>query len=129
MQFGVVVKESDVYATLKERVDTDGSPVVDHLRRLVEFSAYYEMFHWPERAPSAALRERLARLRRLEVTVAYPFLLAVYDEYARGRLAETDLCTLLDVLETYVVRRFVCGEPTHALNKIFTPLYQGETGR
>lgn len=124
MQSGVMVKESDVYATLKERIDADGSPVVDHLRKLVDFSIYYEIFLWPERTPSAALRERFARLRRLEVTVAYPFLLPVYDEYARGTLAEPDLCTLLDVIETYVVRRFVCGEPTHSLNKIFTPLYQ-----
>jgi hypothetical protein len=68
-----MVKESDVYATLKERVDADGSQVVEHLQKLVEFSAYYEIFLWPERTPVVALSERFARLRRLEVTVAYPF--------------------------------------------------------
>jgi hypothetical protein len=124
MHFGTPVKESDVYTTLKERIDTSGKPALEHLQEVTTFSTYYDVLLHAEKAPSVALRERLARLNRLEVTVAYPFLLPVYADFARGDLSESDLCALLDVIESYVVRRFVCGEPTYGLNKVFTPLYQ-----
>jgi hypothetical protein len=124
MQSGTIVNESDVYSTLKDRIDSSGKPAIDHLKNIATFSTYYDVLLHPEKAPSTVLRDRLARLVRLEVTVAYPFLLPTYSDFAQGGLTQEDLCALLDVVETYVVRRFVCGEPTYALNKIFTPLYQ-----
>jgi len=124
MQAGTVVNESDVYSILKERIDDSGKPAVDHLKDIATFSIYYEILLHPEKAPSAALQERLSRLNRLEVTVAYPFLLPAYADFVQSALPEANLCAILDILETYVIRRFVCGEPTHGLNKIFTPLYQ-----
>lgn len=124
-RFVGVVREDDVYAALKARVDerTDMAPV-EHLRELVEYSEYYDVLLRPEKAPTAALRDRLARIKRLEVTVAYPFLLPVYADFARGLVDEAHLRSVLDIAENFVIRRFVCGVPTHGLNKIFAPLYE-----
>ncbi len=123
-QFGTVVKESDVYTTLKARVDGGGPSALEQLQELETFSKHYEVLVDPSKAASAAVRERLDRLRRLEVTVAFPFLLPVYADFVAGTRTEPDLCAVLDIVETYVVRRFVCGVATHGLNKVFTPLYQ-----
>ncbi len=125
MRSGIVIRETDVYAALKSRVDedTDRKPL-DHLKELAQFSQYYEVLRDPNKAPSTAIRERLTRLNRLEVTVAYPLLLAVYGDFARGIRSEQDFCRVLDVLETYLVRRFICGVPTHGLNKVLAPVYQ-----
>jgi hypothetical protein len=124
MHFGQVVKESDIYSTLKERIDDSDRAPRTHLEELARFAEHYEVLLHPEKAPSPALRERLDRLQRLEITVAYPFLLPLYAEFARKAITEEQLCAVLDVVETYVVRRFVCGLPTHGLNKIFTPLFR-----
>lgn len=124
MQFGQVVKESDIYATLKERIDGDTRPPLEHLYKLAQFSEYYDVLLHPEKVADTGLRERLTRLKRLEITVAYPFLLPLYGDFADERLTVQQLCDILDVVETYVIRRFVCGLPTHGLNKVFTPLYQ-----
>lgn len=122
---GQVVREGDVYSTLKSTIERDASlDPLGYLRQLARYAGYYEALLHPERAKSDALRERLVRLNRLQVTVAYPFLLAVWDDYATSRLSEQSLCDLLDVLESYIVRRFVVGVPTHGLNKVFPPLYQ-----
>ncbi|MBI1849638.1 MAG: DUF4268 domain-containing protein [Planctomycetes bacterium] len=123
-QSGTVVRESDVYSGLKAIVDDDStkSPL-EHLTRLNRFSEFYEVLLRPEKAPSNALRERLLRLNRLEVTVAYPFVLRVYADMASGSRAEPELLAILDVIENFIVRRFVVGVPTHGLNKIFAPLY------
>ena len=124
MRFGQMVKESDVYVTLKQRVDRSERTPRAHLEELARFAAHYEVLVHPEKAPSQAIRERLTRLQRLEITVAYPFLLPLYADYATNAITSQQLCDVLDVIETFVVRRFVCGVPTHGLNKIFTPLYQ-----
>ncbi|MCE9575495.1 MAG: HNH endonuclease family protein [Deltaproteobacteria bacterium] len=81
------------------------------------------MLH-PEKAPDVGVRERLVRLQQLEVTVAYPFVLPVYGEFARGEITSGQIAGVLDVVETFVVRRFVCAVPTNGLNKVFPPLYQ-----
>lgn len=127
-QRGQVVREADVYTGLKAMVDADkaGSPV-DHLKRLAKYSEYYAVLLRPEAAPSPKLRDRLARLNRLEVTVAYPFLLSVYADHVSGSVSEASFVAILDTLENFIVRRFVCGIPTYGLNKIFAPLYEQAT--
>jgi uncharacterized protein with ParB-like and HNH nuclease domain len=129
-QRGQVIRETDIYTALKATVDTDADKIggpIDHLKRLVRYSEHYAVLLRPETAQTERLRERLARLNRLEVTVAYPFLLSVYTEYAAGSLPEAAFVTILDTLENFLVRRFVCGVPTHGLNKIFAPLYEQAT--
>ncbi len=127
---GQMVRETDVYATLKARIDNDREKgPVHHLRDLDKHSRYYNLLLRPQHEPSVRIRERLVRLNRLEVTVAYPFLLNVYDDYTRGGLYEDEFVGLLDTLESYLVRRFVCAVPTHGLNKIFPPLYSQSFGQ
>lgn len=122
MMAGQLVKESDVYATLKERAD--GGDPRQHLDELVAFAGHYAVLLDPARAATPALQQRLARLKRLDVTVAYPFLLPAYADMARGALTADQRVATLDTVETYLVRRFMCGVATHGLNKVFTPLYQ-----
>lgn len=123
MSQGSVVNEGDVYTTLKHRMESSDRSVEEELALLCELAGYYQILLDPAHAPSVAVRERLERLRRLEVTVVLPSILPVYADFARGQLAERDLCAVLDMVETFVVRRFVCGLATSGLNKVFTPLY------
>jgi Protein of unknown function (DUF1524) len=124
MREGPIVRETDVYSALKARVDEDRTMgPLEHLQRLDRYSQFYSILLRPQHDLNARIRERLLRLNRLEVTVTYPFLLNVYGDYARGALSEDDVVDLLDTLESFVVRRFVCAVPTHGLNKIFAPLY------
>jgi predicted transport protein len=70
-----------------------------------------------ERDPE--LRGAFEDLAELKVEVAYPFLLEIYDDYARGQLAQADLLTAIRLVESYVFRRGVCAIPTNSLNKTF----------
>jgi hypothetical protein len=109
---------------LKERSDREPrEKVIPYLKELCRFATYYERLLHPEREPTAALRERLERLVRIEVTTAYPFLLNVYRDYSDGNLTAGQSSEILDVLENFIVRRFICSVPTNTLNKLFPPLY------
>ena len=58
-------------------------------------------------------------LRELRVDVAFPFLLELYDDYARSRLQKADFVHAIRLIEAYVFRRAVCAIPTNSLNKTF----------
>ncbi len=67
----------------------------------------------------------LATLRRLDlidVSVSYPFLLALFGAFARGEIPESDVNKSLECVESFVFRRIMCALPTNALNKIFCTL-------
>ncbi len=129
MKQGTVVNEGDVYATLKSRLDAPGTDVVGQLEDLSTHARYYQVLMDPSLEPSASVRERLQRLQRLQISVALPFLLALYADRARERIDEATLTGILEAVETYVVRRFVCGAATGGLNKVFAPLYAQIAGQ
>lgn len=124
MRDGKVVRQSDVYYTLKQRIE-DGShdDIVAYLQEVAEFSRYYAKLLRPTDEASPRIRERMDRLNRYEATTAYPFLLEVYHDVARKQLTEPDFAAILDILESFLIRRFICGVATSGLTKIFPALY------
>ncbi|MCB1921077.1 MAG: DUF262 domain-containing protein [Candidatus Competibacteraceae bacterium] len=65
------------------------------------------------------LKRAFHDLRELKVDVAYPFLLDMYCDYARGVLTEQDFLAAVRLIEAYVFRRAICAIPTNSLNKTF----------
>ena len=122
MRNGSIVKQGDVYFTLKDRVGQRDA--LGALKDIAAFAGYYAKFLVPENESNAQLRNALARLKRLEITTAYPFLLNCYHDYAQGQISADDLFSILQTVENYMIRRFVCNIPTSQLNKIFPMLYQ-----
>lgn len=124
MKDGAIVKQGEVYFALKGRADGRSSAeVLDYLNELVRFAGHYAKLLHPEHEADPAVRERLLRLNRIEVTTAYPFFLNVYDDFAGGRVTRDEFIEVLDIVENFTIRRWVCAVPTYGLNKIFPPLY------
>ena len=73
---------------------------------------------------SDALRTAIRRLNRWGATTIYPFLLNIYRDCDEGRLDEQGLLRVLDMVESYLVRRLFANVPTNALNRIFIRLYR-----
>lgn len=124
MRDGQVVKQGDVYLTLKERIDgATETEVIEYLRDLARSSDFYAKLLRPEAEPCRPVGERLTRLNRLEMTTAYPFLLNAYSDYDGGCLSAADFAVVLDMVENFALRRFVCGVVTSGLTRIFPALY------
>lgn len=69
--------------------------------------------------PDVELRDVFHDIREMRVEVSYPFLLRLYDDYAKGVLPKADLVAATRLVEAYVFRRAVCSIPTNSLNKTF----------
>ena len=121
MRRGARVNKSDVYLALKDQVKIDNA--VEYLRELARFSGYYEKLLSPEKEVASQISAGISRLNRIEVTVAYPFLLNVYDDYQGNKISASQFSEVIKTLENFMIRRFVCNVPSNALNKIFPSLY------
>ena len=121
---GAYIRQNTIYEGVKNRLAPLPAPgVVDELLEMRMYADYYRRLVAPKHEPNPHIQRRLHRLNRWEVNTAYPFLLRIYDDYEHGRLTAADMCKVLDVVESYVVRRFFCRVPTNALNRTFIALY------
>jgi hypothetical protein len=62
-------------------------------------------------------------INRLEINVAYPFLLQVFEDHENGLISKEELIKILKLIQSYVWRRFVVGLPSSSLSKVFMALY------
>lgn len=124
MKDGALIRWEETYSQMQAVVEGDrkleNSQIPDFLCELGVYSSYYRRLIWPDKyEENAALREHLSHLNSWEVEVAYPFLLNVFDTLAHGRITEEEVGHILSMIESFVVRRGVCGIPTNRLRYIF----------
>ena len=124
---GTIPNFNTIYASLKDRAEKTmktEKEIVEFMKSLATFSEYYYRFLMPPSEPNGILRTYFEKFNSLEVTTSYPLLLNLYDDYANSRLSLEDFANLLKTIETYIVRRAVCGIPTNVLNRFFPTVYQ-----
>lgn len=85
---------------------------------------HYNKLLNPENEVDLDIRLQLNYINRLEINVAFPFLMKVYDDYIAGKIDKSMFISILELIQSYTWRRFILGLPTNALNKIFMNLYE-----
>ena len=65
-------------------------------------------------------------MNQWEVDVAYPLLMRLFDALESGLITSGDLCAVMGMIESFVVRRIVCGVHTNQLRRIFSRRCQGK---
>lgn len=84
---------------------------------------YYNKLINPRNENDKEIRLQLEYINRLEINVAYPFLIKIYDDYSNSLINKITFIKILELVQTFTWRRFILGLPTNALNKIFMSLY------
>ncbi|QTC41495.1 DUF262 domain-containing protein [Bacillus sp. V3] len=120
MSEGKFVRKNDVYVELKKSVNQENA--IDQIERLYNYSKYYKCLTNPEFEDNLKVRNAISRLNELEAKTTYPFLLNMLALYKKEKLSAENLYVLLNVIENYLIRRFVCNIPTNELNKVFPSL-------
>ncbi len=121
MKDGDDIKQGGIYAAIKARLKgMDSTQSVEgEVQSMQRFGEFYAkiLLLAPEKQPT--IRERLEHIKELKVTTSYPLLLRLFDARQTGKVNDTQLEQCLGLIESFVVRRAVCGVPTNALNKLF----------
>lgn len=119
-----IPNKGDVYAKFKEKYPTSTIDelelVLTELKSLVK---YYNKLTNPKNEPDKLIRTQLEYINRLEINVAFPFLMKVYEDFSNDIIDKVTFISVLSTVQSFTFRRFILGLPTNALNKIFMGLY------
>lgn len=121
---GTFVKMKRTYANLKSELETKTEENAEHeLEKFHEYSKYYKKLIDPSKEKNKSLKTRFERHNKWEIRTEYPILLNIYKDYSKGLITTDEFCEILDILESFVIRRFFCGYPTNKLNLLFIRIY------
>lgn len=120
MRGGRNVRKGDIYTAAKLEMEKLKSPaeVKSSLADMKAAALAYQKFVHPAEEAEPRVGQRLQGILELDSTVFYPLLIRLYRSWEREQIGVDDLLRSLDLLESFYVRRLVCGVPTNALNKI-----------
>ncbi|MFD1016888.1 DUF4268 domain-containing protein [Winogradskyella rapida] len=118
-----IPNKNKVYLEFKKRYSVKDEEYHQELENIKSLSVHYKKFINPSSIHDIKLRTELNYISRLEINVAFPFLLQVFEDAENGLVSYEDLIKILKLIQSYVWRRFVVGLATNALNKIFMTLY------
>lgn len=110
-----------IYINFKRYIQESKIDIEACLKDMLKFSTYYKALI----TSNINIKEAdiiIKNINRLEVTVSYPFLLEVFDDYYNKEINKEELVEILKITESYIFRRIVCKAPTNALNKVFMNL-------
>ena len=93
------------------------------LKELRYYAEIFGAFVYGSDKYSDRINKLLYRLRVLNQTTCYPFLLHVFDDYHHGVITEKNAEDILQFILAYLLRRMVCGVPSNTLRSLFTYLY------
>jgi len=127
MRNGVLCNQAHVYERFRDRIENETSSPSEfekEIATLKSFAEHYNRLLRPENETDSEIRTKLTRLNILEVSTAYPFLMALYEAYSQNNLSRDELVEVLEILENYIIRRYLTNEPTNYLNKMFPTLWR-----
>jgi hypothetical protein len=127
--YGLIVnrntKKSELFTALRSRwkPESDAASIISHMQEYVPAYLAVSSGKAVELAPKD-VQARIERFGRFRVPSAvYPFLMQLLHEGASEALQWNEVPTILDVVESFLVRRALCGfEPT-GLHAVFKGLW------
>lgn len=122
LQEGKIPALKQIYFSFKDYKKRKEIPTEPLLADLLKHSGNYLKIRRAS-MPEAEVNVLLARLNQLEMSVTYPFLLALFDYRTGAAVSADEIADILHCIEVYIFRRLICGLPTNALNKIFSTLH------
>ena len=120
-----IPNKSKVYLEFKAKFTTSNLDELEkNLLPIKSLVKYYNKLLNPKNETDKDIRLQLEYINRLEINVAYPFLMKVYEDYSENIIDKAIFINVLDFIQSFTWRRFIVGLPTNALNKIFMTLYE-----
>lgn len=119
-----IPNKGDVYVKFKAKFPTTTIDELENtLSELKSLVKFYNKLLNPKKEADRDIRRQLEYINRIEINVAFPFLMKVYEDYFNSVIDKETFISVLNLVQSFTWRRFILGLPTNALNKIFMSLY------
>jgi uncharacterized protein with ParB-like and HNH nuclease domain len=101
----------------------DKKTLEDTMKEIKNFANHYNKLINPGNEPDVEIRNQIKLVTNLGVDVCFPFFLNIYNDYANHVIDKKTLIGILELIQSYIWRRFIVGIPTQGLDRIFARLY------
>lgn len=96
---------------------------INNIQEMKKYSKIYSVIRKPNLEKDKLLQKHLKYLKSLDQTVINPFLMGVIKDYKNEKISINELVEVLEILQSYLWRRYITGEPSNILNKLFQNMY------
>jgi len=108
MKSGGHVKRGSVYVKFKEHIEHLGNSALI-VSSLNSYAGTYRWLYRPRTTPDNILKLHLSRMSRINITTSYPLLLHIIEFWKTGAIDESQLETILEIVQSYLIRRQIAG--------------------
>lgn len=122
---GTFLRADATYTNAKARLDgVEGDAVVESLSEMAWFANRWARIYRPGREPDESLRAALTSMNRFGADTPYPFLLNLFEARDRHEtLTSAQMAEIVQMIESFLVRRMFANVPTNQLNRLFIRLW------
>ena len=117
-----LVKKELVYPSFVKFKSNSGLTINQVVKDIYTFGKYYSNIAFSKESDND-LRKAFEDLSALKMDIFYPFLLPVYQDYDNGILGKGDFLKIIQYIESYFIRRHICGIPQQGSNKLFAEYF------
>ncbi|WP_297208008.1 DUF262 domain-containing HNH endonuclease family protein [uncultured Brachyspira sp.] len=123
-EYNKIPNKNRIYEEFKDKYSINNlDEIKKYLEELKEYSIYYNKLINPKNEIDKNISIKLENIKTIEVNVSYPFFLKVYKDYHYKIIDNKTFFKIIDLIESFVFRRFICDVFSNAMNKIFMILY------
>lgn len=124
LEFGKIPNQSKVFEEFKNNYEyINFEKLEQELKKIRNYSAIYSIILNPEKEKDLEIRNQFRYLKSLDQRVINPFIMGIYKDYIDDKIDKKILIQIMELVQNYIWRRYICGESTNNLNKIFMNLY------
>ena len=123
-----IPNEDEVYVTYKDYFyDTSEQNNNDNakcVKELLHYSEFYEIIAFLN-TPDGEIFDAVNSIstKALRSSVVYPFLLCIFEDWNKKIISKDDVLEIMDIIQSYIFRRLICGLGTSGHGRIFATLY------
>ena len=118
-EINIIEKYSRLYGNILNPSKEQNKSIYEKMIELAENEDLQEI----HKEQNKNISKHLRYLKILDYKVINPFLIGIYMDYKENVISEKVFIDILELLQSYLLRRYICKEKTNELNSTFMNLY------
>ena len=117
-----VPNEKKVHDAFKLYVAKNDTDISELLKDMLKYARHYDAIN-SARTSSEEVNKILRRMSVLKSKVCMSYFLAVCEYYSAQKISAQEFVQVFKIIESFMLRRLICGLESRAYNKIFPTLH------
>jgi uncharacterized protein with ParB-like and HNH nuclease domain len=115
----VLITEKELYSEFKKhwKGQLDGKSYNDILDDILNYAYHFKRLYLDDKTDR--IGTALLDYRKMQSLMPAPFAMKIFEYLRTGRINEQQAGNILQLLNTYLVRRYIAGQDTSAISRFF----------